>query len=238
MLYKSGFTIKQILSRHINHADRVAERVQAQAIVDFKDLDNSVDLICICVTDANIMQVANQLQGYNGLVVHTSGTVALSALQTVNRFGVFYPLQTFTKTVAVDFKSTPILVEANTPEDEALLENLARRVSTNVEVLSSAKREKLHVAAVIANNFTNHLLAKAYNYCHENNLPFHVLNALITETARKAISENPNQNQTGPAARKDLQTIQRHLEIITDLELKKLYQTLSESIIKSHETKL
>ena len=101
--------------------------------------------------------------------------------------------------------------------------------------MNSNKRKHLHLSATIVNNFTNHLYANAKDICTENKIPFVFLKNLINETTSKAISFSPKKNQTGPAKRNDIDTINKHLELLENKPFKKVYKTLSESIIKYYE---
>ncbi|MFT3796062.1 Rossmann-like and DUF2520 domain-containing protein [Flavobacterium sp.] len=187
------------------------------------------DLYLIAVSDDAIGPVSMQIQKENGLVAHTSGGVSIDGLASHHRRGVFYPLQTFSKNKTVDFRSIPICLEATTPGDYQLLEKVARSISDSVHAIDSNQRKALHVSAVFANNFTNHLYKIAGDICAENQIPFDILKPLIQETAQKILTLSPAEAQTGPARRHDATTIQRHLDFLTD-NPKKIYQLLTQSI--------
>ena len=230
-----GKNITQVFGRNKENANLYAQALHAEAISDVTKLDATADLYLICVNDSSIEKVESQLVQVNGVVAHTSGSIHIGKRNKNN--GVFYPLQTFSKDVSVNFSNLPILVEGKNEEVTLALENLAKEISQSVFRISSAQRENLHVAAVFANNFSNYMFAQAYNICKENGVPFQTLYALITETARKAIEENPNLMQTGPAVRKDEKTIAKHLSFLQE-DQKELYNVITKSIIKAHETKL
>jgi predicted short-subunit dehydrogenase-like oxidoreductase (DUF2520 family) len=229
-LFNAGIDVVQVYGRKPERAEALAAQLLATPITDLDNIIENADLYLICVTDTAIAEVAAQLHHVRGIVAHTSGSVSLSALRGNENMGVFYPLQTFTVGAAVNFNEVPILCEANTPEAEAKLMALAMELSTKVHAINSAQREKLHISAVFANNFTNHLLAKAKQICDENHIPFSILHPLILETARKAVAGNPAENQTGPAKRNDAQTLEKHLAQLTNDNLRTLYKTLSQSI--------
>lgn len=197
---------------------------------DFTTLQ-PVDVTIIAVSDNAISDVSAQLPFEKQLVVHTSGTVAMEALNNKNRKGVFYPLQTFSKLKEVDFKSVPICLEAAEKRDLFTLHTIAESVSDAVYDISSEQRRALHVAAVFVSNFTNHLYQIGYEICEENNLPFAILKPLILETANKILSLPPSEAQTGPARRKDNQTINAHLNFLSNEEHKEIYKMLTKSII-------
>lgn len=189
------------------------------------------DVYIIAVSDNAIQEVSSQLPFSNQLVVHTSGSVAMTALDDKNRKGVFYPLQTFSKTKEVNFSEIPICLEAENDVDYKILETLAKSCSDVVYSVSSAQRKALHVAAVFVSNFVNHLYAIGNEICEENNLDFNILKPLITETADKVQLLSPEAAQTGPAKRNDTTTINAHLTFLQDNNQKEIYKLLTKSII-------
>ncbi|WP_445452085.1 Rossmann-like and DUF2520 domain-containing protein [Flavobacterium sp. 25HG05S-40] len=191
----------------------------------------AVDVTIIAVSDDAIVAVANQIPFENQLVVHTSGSVPMNALHTKNRKGVFYPLQTFSKTKEVDFKLIPICIEAENESDLEQLITLAKSISNSVNNVNSEQRKALHIAAVFVSNFTNHLYQIGSDICKENNLSFDILKPLIQETANKILTLSPQEAQTGPAKRQDTQTINAHLHFLTDGHQKEIYKMLTKSII-------
>ncbi|CAM4245833.1 Rossmann-like and DUF2520 domain-containing protein [Flavobacterium terrigena] len=188
------------------------------------------DVYIICVSDNAIANVSNQLQFENRLVVHTSGSTDFDVLDAKNKRGVFYPLQTFTKNKAVDFKEIPICLETENAEDYAILEKLAKSISNSVNKIDGKQRKALHVSAVFVCNFTNHLYQIGNEICKENNIPFHILQPLIEETAQKIKSLSPQEAQTGPAVRNDSKTIEKHIDFLTDENQKEIYKILTKSI--------
>ncbi len=188
------------------------------------------DVYIIAVSDDAIAEVSAQLPFENKFVVHTSGTVALEALNNKNRKGVFYPLQTFSKNKEVDFKNIPICLEAENETDLQLLKNLAHSISNSVYEISSEQRKALHVSAVFVNNFVNHLYQMGSDICEENQIPFDILKPLIQETANKIVTLSPQDAQTGPAKRNDLKTIEAHEQFLTDKNQATIYTILTQSI--------
>ncbi len=165
-------------------------------------------------------------------MAHTAGSVPLEALPAkFARRAVFYPLQTFTRGRRVDWAEIPLFIEASTPELQAGLEAFARRLSCRVFQADSARRARLHLAAVFASNFVNHMYALGERLLGDAELDFEVLKPLIAETAAKALdAPSPAAVQTGPAVRGDRSTQQRHLEMLGDELLRTLYTTISQSI--------
>ena len=143
----------------------------------------------------------------------------------------FYPLQTFTKGKKVDFKKIPICIEAEQDNDLKILEQLAVLISEKTHLINSQQRKALHVAAVFVNNFVNHLYQIGSEICQENQIPFSILEALITETASKIERLSPKNAQTGPAKRNDKGTIDAHLDFLkSDVSKQEIYKLLTQSI--------
>jgi predicted short-subunit dehydrogenase-like oxidoreductase (DUF2520 family) len=188
------------------------------------------DLYIIAVSDDAISTISEQIPYKNKLVVHTSGGTSLEAIASNNRKGVFYPLQTFSKNKAVNFRTIPICIESQNASDYQLLQNVAQAMSDSVFAINSEQRKALHVAAVFVNNFTNHLYKIGNNICIENNVPFEILKPLIQETAEKIKQLSPNEAQTGPAIRNDIETINAHLSFLSDENQKNIYKILTQSI--------
>ncbi len=198
-------------------------------VYDFKFLKEA-DVYILAVSDDAISTVSQQLPFVNRLVVHTSGAAPINTINTKNRAGVFYPLQTFTKGKQVDFSSIPLCLEAENSSDFKVLESLAKSISTAVYPINSKQRKALHVAAVFVNNFTNHLFQLGADICRENHIPFEILKPLIGETVEKITTLTPEEAQTGPAKRNDQSTIQRHLDFLKDENKKNIYSILTQSI--------
>lgn len=204
-------------------------------ISDLSELAKA-DLYIISVTDDAVFEVSEKLPFTDRLVVHTSGTKPLAMLSDKNRRGVFYPLQTFSKDKKVDFKVIPICLEAENKEDFELINKVARLVSDRVFEIDSEKRKALHVSAVFVSNFVNHLYGIGSEICRENDIPFDILKPLISEVADKINMLSPEEAQTGPAKRGDMQTIASHLAFLeNDLEKRKIYELLTNAIIRKNK---
>lgn len=231
-----GEEIVQVYSPNLTNANNLAEKVAASAISNLAAINMQAELYIISVKDDAISAVAAELNHVNGLVVHTSGTTDLSILSDqVKRAGVFYPLQTFSKSRNVSFKHIPICLEAD-EQDLILLRELAGKLSSKVYELDGEKRKVLHLAAVFACNFPNHLYALANQILQQHNLDFDIVRPLIAETADKVMVNLPDNVQTGPAIRGDERTMDKHLKMLSNLpELQEIYQTLSNSIKIIHK---
>jgi predicted short-subunit dehydrogenase-like oxidoreductase (DUF2520 family) len=202
----------------------------------FDEIDKQADLYIFAVKDSALPTILNKFPATTGLWVHTAGSVAMDVFQnsSAKRYGVFYPLQTFSIKRKISFDHIPLFIEANNAQDEQLLENLAFSLSDKVIRLSSEKRKQLHLAAVFACNFTNHLYACAAEIMEENDLPYELLLPLIEETAAKVKELHPREAQTGPAVRYDTNIIDKQLEMLkNDPNKQELYRLLSLSIYQT-----
>lgn len=225
----SGTEIKlvQVYSRQIA---TVSHLVELDKITNEWESLMEADLYIIAVSDDAISLVSAALPFKNRLVVHTSGSVPLSALNDENRKGVFYPLQTFTKNKSVDFTTIPICLESENATDFQLLSKVAKSISDSIFAINSQQRKALHVAAVFVNNFTNHLYQIGEEICQEHQVPFGILKPLITETANKIMVLSPQDAQTGPAKRNDTVTIEAHQAFLSNENHLNIYKILTQSI--------
>lgn len=232
VLKASGEDVIQVYSPNLNHAKSLAGLIEAKGINDLFEVEQDADLYIISVKDDAIESVAKSLKNVTGLVVHTSGTTDIKVLSSqVKNAGVFYPLQTFSKDKEVSFENIPLCIEANSENQLTVLKKLAVKMSREVHELNGEKRKVLHLAAVFACNFPNHLYALANEILNQNGLNFQIIRPLIAETADKVMSNLPENVQTGPAIRADENTLTKHLSMLTDMpELQNIYQTLSNSI--------
>ncbi|MEC5167342.1 putative short-subunit dehydrogenase-like oxidoreductase (DUF2520 family) [Flavobacterium sp. PL11] len=191
------------------------------------------DLYIIAVSDHAIMNVVANLNFKNRLVVHTSGSFPINALNDSNRRGVFYPLQTFSKNKAVNFKLIPICLESENATDFQLLSTAAKTISESVFAINSKQRKALHVAAVFVNNFTNYMYQMGHQICQEHHVPFEILKPLIAETANKIMVLSPQESQTGPAIRNDSETLQAHQDFLSDENQLYIYKIITLAIQKN-----
>jgi len=187
----------------------------------------------MAVHDDAIAPLSARLPFHNRLVVHTSGSAPLHQLSDQQKRGVFYPLQSFSKEGTIAFNTIPVCLEVEHQENLELLQQLASSLTQKQYLISSSQRNALHVAAVFANNFSNHMYAEAKKICDANHIPFELLYPLILETANKLKIMDPRAAQTGPAIRNDQNTIARHLDTLTTRDQKILYKTLT-TVIQQH----
>jgi predicted short-subunit dehydrogenase-like oxidoreductase (DUF2520 family) len=234
----AGHRIAQVYSRNMHNAALLAYHVGAEAVDNPRDLTADTDLFVLAIKDDAIAKFIPYLAPFDKLVVHTSGAVDLQQLlMFTNNAGVFYPLQTFSKAKEVNFREVPLCIEGADETITKTLEGLARDVSNNVFRVDSAQRKVLHLAAVFACNFTNHLYGIGKQLLAGSNMSFDMLRPLIAETADKVKAHQPADVQTGPAVRNDDTTMQAHLQMLNARPaLQDIYKLLSQDIIKNHNT--
>lgn len=234
-LYESGFEILEIYSRNPENAQLLAQEVQAQVKKDLDFSANPPDLLLISVSDNALAEVIDKIKVIAPTIVaHTSGSIGIEIFEERGySVGVFYPLQTFSKDREIDFSKVPICLEAIDEKTYIFLEQIAQKISKNVSRINSEQRRILHIAAVFACNFVNHLLAISKNILDEKQLDFDLLKPLIEETISKAlIASHPKAVQTGPAVRKDNLVMQKHLDfLVGNPNYQEIYQILSKSIM-------
>jgi predicted short-subunit dehydrogenase-like oxidoreductase (DUF2520 family) len=237
-LKNAGHRIVQVYSRNMHNAALLAYHVGADAIDDPKDITGDTDVFILAIKDDAIAEFVPNLSPFNKLIVHTSGAVELQQLLNfTNNAGVFYPLQTFSKTKEVNFRDVPLCIEGGDEAITKTLESLARDISNNVYRVNSAQRKVLHLAAVFACNFTNHLYSIGEQLLAGSGMSFDMLRPLIAETADKIKKHHPADVQTGPAARNDDLTMQAHLQMLNKQpDLQEIYTRLSQDIIKNQNT--
>ncbi|MBS1526777.1 MAG: DUF2520 domain-containing protein [Bacteroidetes bacterium] len=230
----AGHNIVQVYSRNMQHAALLAYHVKAEPVNNLDAINPHTDIFIISVNDDAIGMLAEKLAKYGRLIAHTSGATSLQDLLIYTpEAGVFYPLQTFSKTRELDFRKVPLCIEGATEEITGKLTELAQTVSNYVYRVDSEQRKILHLAAVFACNFPNYLYYAAGELLQQHKLDFDMLRPLILETAEKVQEHLPAGVQTGPAIRNDTKTMAAHLQLLSDnAGLQSLYRQLSQLIIK------
>ena len=223
--------VSQIFGRNTTELQKISELF---SIPFSTETLADADLYIISVSDSSIAEVSSLIQNENALVAHTSGSVSREALSGNYRKSVFYPLQTFSKSKNLDYSKIPFFIDAENENDEEILKNLASKISKNVMLANDEKRKYIHLTAVFACNFVNHLYARAKEISDSQGIPFDYFLPLIDETTQKIHELEPKLAQTGPAIRNDEKVLKLHESLLTDEEKLKIYKTLNESIKKMY----
>jgi predicted short-subunit dehydrogenase-like oxidoreductase (DUF2520 family) len=235
-LDNAGYTVREVYSRHPKNAQILTGRLYEAVVKDTLDFSDSPSRIfIISVADDAVEEVLGDLVLPDGaLLVHTSGSLPMGMLElaAAEGMGVFYPLQTFTKGKAVDLTTVPICVEASDDATAQELLRMAKALSKKGVLLSSLERQVLHVAAVFACNFTNHMLRISADLLEENRMDFSLLHPLIVETLQKSLDIGPAAAQTGPARRHDFEILDKHMAFLEGkADWVEMYRLISQDII-------
>lgn len=234
-LKSAGHPIIQVFGREAAASSMLAEILQARAMAMDEPIDPHTDIVFLAVSDSAIPTVAGHFTfPAQSILVHTAASVSKDVLKgKANGFGVFYPLQSLKKEVQ-RMPEIPIIIDASDDETLERLHELAQTMTQRIFSANDEQRLKLHMAAVMVNNFTNHLYALVEAYCQKEGLDFSVLLPLIMETASRLQEISPGQAQTGPAIRNDMATIEKHLSLLQNhAHLSEMYTLFTESIQQS-----
>ncbi len=230
-LISKNHDVVQVCSRNREHAADLAKELDCA----YSNLENindiPADLFLISVSDSAIENITD-FHVHDKIVVHTAGSVSIDVLKNLSHnYGIIYPLQSLRKEMPV-VPSIPLLVDGNTVENFYTIEAFAKTLSPDVSRADDDQRLKLHTAAVIVSNFTNHLYAMAEEFCNNEKVDFALLKPLIMETAQRIEFDSPSKLQTGPAFRKDIQTLDKHLRLLSNYpKLRTTYLRLTDSIM-------
>lgn len=233
-LYRKGFRIVQVYSRTEESARALAQEVEAGFTTSLEEVDTFARLYIVSLKDSAFSELLPAIVAgkRDALMVHTAGSLPMSIWEGyADNYGVFYPMQTFSKSREVEFDEIPFFIEASTPANTELLKAIAGTLSERVYEVDSEQRKSLHLAAVFTCNFTNHMYVLAAKLLEKYGLPFDVMLPLLDETARKVHELAPKDAQTGPAVRYDKNVIDKHLDMLADEpDMQKLYELISRSI--------
>ncbi len=246
-LKAANHRILQVSGRSESAAKKLAKKLSCSFTSELKNISNQADVYIIAVTDNSIKDIASSLENFKPqtlnikpVFLHTSGSVSINIFgKKFENVGVFYPVQTFSAKHKVTFKYIPVCLEANNPAAKKKITTLAKSITKKIHYINSDQRKKVHLAAVFANNFCNHLFAIAENILKKENISFDLLRPLILETALKVQHDSPLNMQTGPAKRGDTSVIEGHLKMLgKKKEFRKIYELMSESIEETSAIRL
>lgn len=237
-LDNTDFAVREVYSRNSRHASMLVDRLYHATAIDTLDFSESPSRIfIIAVPDDAIQDVVKEITlPINSILIHVSGSQPLSVLSDAStNTGVFYPLQTFSKGSKIDFSDVPIFIESANTDTEKVLVNMAKALSKKVIKVSSEDRKAIHVAAVFAANFTNHMLTLSKAILERSKIDFELLKPLIAETLNKSLTLGPEKSQTGPAKRGDLEILDQHVSFLEgDEAIAEIYKIVSQHIIDTY----
>ena len=232
-LKAAGENIIQVFSRTEEHAKELAEKLDCDYTADVDGIEKSADIYIFSVKDDAISEIAAAVckNASNAVFIHTAGSVPMDVFKEyAQHYGVLYPMQTFSKARRVDFRPIPCFIEGSDEQTLDLIRHLAESISDQVVLANSEKRRKLHLAAVLACNLTNHCYRLAERVLQEEQIDFRLYLPLIDETAKKVSEMSPRDAQTGPMVRYDVNVMNRQLELLSDERTRQIYRLMAESI--------
>lgn len=230
---KAGHDILQVVSRSMDSAKMLASELGCTATNNFAELDKTGDIFFIALSDGALNELKEKINVGDKLVVHTAGSITKDVLKDISvNYGVIYPLQSLRKENKDDNIVIPLLIDAINDYSIEKINTFAKSISPVVSYTQDEQRLKLHIGAVITSNFSNHLYCLALDYCNKENIDFSLLQPLIEETATRLKEHSPCDMQTGPAERKDVITLDKHLRLLTAYpKLRTLYLRMTDSIM-------
>lgn len=235
-MHRHGLRISQVYSRTADSASLLANQLDCPWTISLNEIRTDADWYIFSVKDNVLEELIRQMQPNNGLWLHTAGSMQATIFEgSTSRYGVIYPLQTFSKSRKVDFSKIPFILETNNEKDLEELKTISGILTKDIRILNSEERKQIHLAAVFACNFANHMWDLAWRLLEEKGISPEILIPLIEETAGKVQEITPAQAQTGPAVRYDKNVIDKHLNMLEKDELKTIYSLLSQSIHKTKE---
>lgn len=235
VLKNKGITPFCVFVRNELSAEKMRQKLKVDVVSDYEKVLKS-DFLIIAVNDDSIPEVATHLVDYKGLVVHTSGTKSSRLLNSVERYGVFYPLQTISKEREISFDEIPLLIHANSDEDLAKLRAFAEILSSKVFECDDEQRKTIHLAAVFISNFTNVMLGIGDKLLKDNGLSLEIMHPLMKEMIEKSFEISPENALTGPARRGDMATVRAHENMLENYpKEQEIYRILTNYILEKYQ---
>ena len=234
LISAASHEIIQVYSRSISSAQSLGKELGCSFVDKLEAVDLTADIYILAITDNALQNIQDSLFLGDKLVVHTAGSVSKKVLSNISsQYGVLYPLQSLRKDQSADQSIIPLLIDANKESVLSIIEQFAFTLSSVVCIVGDDKRLCLHLAAVIVNNFTNHLYTLTAEYCKNEEVDFKMLQPIIEQTALRLRANLPADLQTGPAIRNDQSTLDKHIQALANHpELKTIYLIFTESLLK------
>ncbi len=235
---RAHISIINIYSKRFGNAQTLAQKCNAEAILNLNDLAKDIDVLILAVNDDALAELSEQLKDFPCPIIHTAGSVPMSIIHAdVHPYGVLYPLQTISLHKELKIENLPFFVEASHLSLQQTLEQLVAKLGAEFHLANSEQRLYMHIAAVFACNFSNYMYNIAHQLSEQHQIPFKSLIPLILETAEKLKKMNPQEAQTGPAKRNDEQTMLKHKQALANnADWLELYTLISEGIKKNQNS--
>ncbi len=234
LILAASHEIIQVYSRSISSAQSLGKELGCSFVDNLEAVDLTADIYILAITDNALQNIQDSVFLGDKLVVHTAGSVSKKVLSNISsQYGVLYPLQSLRKDQSADQSIIPLLIDANKESVLSIIEQFAFTLSSVVCIVGDDKRLCLHLAAVIVNNFTNHLYTLTAEYCKNEEVDFKMLQPIIEQTSLRLRANLPADLQTGPAIRNDQSTLDKHIQALANHpELKTIYLIFTESLLK------
>jgi len=229
--------IVEMYSKDFNSLSSFCKLNNIKVLNNLEALETNIDFLIIAVSDNVIELVLKQIPLGNYIVLHTAGSISIDVFnkRDIPNYAVMYPLYSFNKDRLEDFIKIPLMLESSNIEVKDKLYKFAKSLSDIVTEVSSKERQVYHLAGVLSNNFTNHLLSLTQEFVEKNNLEFNLLKPIIEETVINIIkSDNIENLQTGPAKRASYNIINRHIELLENDDILPIYKELTNSILQKN----
>jgi len=233
-LVKQNLTVVQVYNRTAWKGKKLAAKTGAEYISCLDHITPDADLYILALSDSVLPEMVSKIRFRGKLVVHTSGSLDMHILRPVSsRYGVFYPLQTFSARTKRSFHHVPVCVESHLVSDQYLLDDLARKLTDTVCILNSEKRKWLHMAAVYAGNFSHFMYIIAADLLRDKDIPFDLVKPLIGQVSKNARYDRLFPYLTGPAIREDMNILDQHRALLEhNPDYLEIYNLISANIIQ------
>lgn len=237
-LKEAGHAILQIISPQFQHAQTLADEVQADAATNMAEIRSDAEVVILAVPDDTLRLLVQSLKLPNQLVIHTAGSVPASVLSGVSeKYACIWSIYSIQKEKIPSHRNIPMVVSSQEAKTLEIAQTLAKDISDVVYLLDDAQKSWAHLGAVIANNFSNHLMVVCEQLMQDHHIPFELFRPIIQDTVEKMSHRSPKTLQSGPAIRGDEQTIQTQMQMLSDYPMfARLYEILSRSIQEIHHS--
>ncbi len=237
-LTSAGHQCRGIYGRNEEEAQALAESINSEFYrKDFHIEDGEADVCFLAVADHAIEQVAKNISFEKTVLVHTSGSVGMSAIAgSAIDHAVLWPVYSILKNSLPSHRDIPFAWEASSAKAQKYLLMMAHGITDILFEAKDEQRRWLHLSAVVSNNFTTHLLTICEQICKTHDVPFSTLQPIIEQTFERIKRESPYNIQTGPARRGDDSTIAKHIELLSaEPHWQQVYSAISASIENTYK---